>query len=178
MKSLWLIDTAHTLDPTTLNERVGPIRAVPAGSRALRILVAVYPAIAALILSALILLVRRAPTLNQVTVLALAATLLPPNASDYTLLNLYVPFAALVVFLTREVSTGRRSLERRTLVALAVIYALLFSPLSFLRIYSGDVRLVLLLALTAVMVRTPMPTTYFGDTAESPSEDLDKRVAA
>ncbi|MGA2896325.1 MAG: hypothetical protein ABSE27_01850 [Acidobacteriaceae bacterium] len=49
------------------------------------------------------------------------------------------------------------------MLALAVIYALLFSPLTFLMIYAGDAKLLLLLALLFVAARSPMPCTYFGD---------------
>jgi hypothetical protein len=52
---------------------------------------------------------------------------------------------------------------------LAIVYGLLFSPLSFLRVYAGDAKLLLLLALVVVMARTPMPSKYFGDCLPTPS---------
>ena len=58
--------------------------------------------------------------------------------------------------------------------ALAVIYALLFSPLTFLRIYAADGKLLLLLALLFVVARSPMHSVYFDDAgvdaADTPTE--------
>jgi len=51
------------------------------------------------------------------------------------------------------------------LLAFAVIYGLLFSPLTFLMLYAGDAKLLLLLALLVVAARSPMRNEYFGDPA-------------
>jgi hypothetical protein len=67
------------------------------------------------------------------------------------------------VYLTREVAIGKAIFPYSSMLALAVIYALLFSPLTFLMIYAGDAKLLLLLALLFVAARSPMPCTYFGD---------------
>jgi drug/metabolite transporter superfamily protein YnfA len=103
------------------------------------------------------------PLLNQLTALGVTATLLPPNARDYTLLHLYVPFGALLVFLTREVAEGKATFSKASMFALAVIYALLFAPLTFLRVYAADGKLLLLLALLFVVARSPMHSVYFDD---------------
>jgi hypothetical protein len=89
---------------------------------------------------------------------------------DYTLLHLYVPFGALLVFLVREVSTGAARVAHRSLLGFATVYALLFAPLTFLRIYSGDAKLLALLALLVIVARTPMRSVYFGDVSESETE--------
>jgi hypothetical protein len=90
-----------------------------------------------------------------------AIAIFPPVAADYTLLHLYLPFGALVVFLTREVATGKVAFSYHSMLALAVIYALLFSPLTFLMLYAGDAKLLLLLALLFVAARSPMRSEYF-----------------
>jgi hypothetical protein len=43
------------------------------------------------------------------------------------------------------------------------VYALLFSPLTFLNIYAGDAKLLLLLALLWFAYRYPMRSAYFHD---------------
>jgi hypothetical protein len=76
---------------------------------------------------------------------------------------LYVPFGALLVFLAREVAEGEGQLRYGSMIALAVIYALLFSPLTFLMYYAGFGKLLVLLALLVVAARSPMRSAYFGD---------------
>jgi hypothetical protein len=95
------------------------------------------------------------------TALGVVVTLFPLSAADYTLLHLYVPFGALLVFLTREVATGKATLSYASMLTFAVIYALLFSPLTFLTLYAGDAKLLLLLALLVVAARSPMRSAYF-----------------
>jgi hypothetical protein len=90
-----------------------------------------------------------------------AVTLFPLSGADYTLLHLYVPFGALVVFLAREVAMGKAAMSYSSMLAFAVIYALLFAPLTILMLYVGDAKLLLLLALLFVTARTPMHGAYF-----------------
>jgi hypothetical protein len=155
------------------------LRAEPGGWHVVRPLVRVYPYIAIAGLGLVIAVFFRMPLLNQLTALGVAVTLFPPVAGDYSLLHLYVPFGALVVFLAREVATGTAHLRYRSMLAFAVIYALLFSPLTFLMIYAGDAKLLLLLALLVVAALSPMHSRYFcavigsfaeGETAKLPSQ--------
>jgi hypothetical protein len=101
------------------------------------------------------------PILSQIAVLAVAIAIFQPVAAGYTLLHLYLLFGALVVFLTREVATGKVAFSYASILAFAVIYALLFSPLTFLIIYAGDAKLLLLLALLMIAARSPMRSEYF-----------------
>jgi hypothetical protein len=126
-----------------------------------RPLVLIYPYVVIAGLGLLIVVFYRMPMLNQLTALAVATTLIPPCSADYTLLHLYVPFGALLVFLTREVATGKTTLSYASMLTFAVIYALLFSPLTFLTLYAGDAKLLLLLALLVVAARSPMRSAYF-----------------
>ena len=123
------------------------------------VLVDAYIAIAGFML--LLAVFYRMPMLNQLTALGVVVTLFPLSAADYTLLHLYVPFGALLVFLTREVATGKATLSYASMLTFAVIYALLFSPLTFLTLYAGDAKLLLLLALLVVAARSPMRSAYF-----------------
>lgn len=133
----------------------------PGGFRAARGLARIYPLIAAIGLGFVIWVFYDKPLLNQLTALAISVTLFPPSAGEYTLLHLYVPFGALLIFLARDVATGRASFAFRPMIALAVIYALLFAPLTLLMIYASDAKLLLLLALLVITARTPMRSAYF-----------------
>jgi hypothetical protein len=61
------------------------------------------------------------------------------------------------------------------MLAFAVIYALLFSPLTFLRLYAGDAKLLLLLALLFVAARSPMQSEYFSDPADEVARKANTR---
>lgn len=135
----------------------------PGGWHVVQTLVRVYSVMVVVGFGLLLAVFYRMPMLNQLTALGVAVTLFPPAAGDYTLLHLYVPFGALVVFLAREVAEGKAQLRYGSMMTLAVIYALLFSPLTFLMYYAGDGKLLLLLALLVVAARSPMQSAYFGD---------------
>jgi hypothetical protein len=151
----------RAVHPTPVLSEVMRLRAKPGGWHMARDLARIYPYIALAILAWILWRAYRLPMLNQVTAVAIAATLLPPVSGDYTLLQLYVPFGALAVFLTREVSEGQSSFPRKPMMAIAVVYGLLFAPLTFLSIYSGDAKLVLLIALLIIVLRSPMKSRYF-----------------
>ncbi len=90
----------------------------------------------------------------------------PAYLKELSLLFLYLPFATLLVFLTREVAAGKATISYASMLAFACIYGLLFSPLTFLMLYAGDAfKLLLLLALLVVAARSPMRSEYFGDLA-------------
>jgi len=139
------------------------LRDEPGGWHVVRTLVRVYPFVVIAGLAFLFTVFYDMPVLNQVTALCVAVSIIPPASGDYTLLQLYLPFGAFLVYLTREVAIGKAIFPYSSMLALAVIYALLFSPLTFLMIYAGDAKLLLLLALLVVTARCPMPSAYFGD---------------
>jgi hypothetical protein len=151
----------RAVHPTPAVSEMMRLRAKPGGWHVAQDLARIYPYIALAVLAGILWRAYRLPILNQVTALAIAATLLPPVSGDYTLLQLYVPFGALAVFLTREVSEGQSFFPRKSMMALAAVYGLLFAPLTFLRIYSGDAKLVLLIALLIIVLRSPMKSRYF-----------------
>lgn len=162
-KSLAVIVQMGGIHPHGAIDRVQALRSEPGGWPVVHDLVKVYPFVVAVGFALIILVFRKMPVLNQLTALAAAVTLFPPVAADYTLLHLYVPLGALVVFMAREVAAGKAELSYGTMLGLAVIYALLLSPSSLLGIYSGDGKLLLLLALLVVVARSPMRSAYFGD---------------
>jgi hypothetical protein len=161
IKSAALIVEMHGLHPRGAAAEIPRLRAEPGGWPVAIELVRIYPMIAAAGFGLLLIKFRRMPALNQMTALGVAVTLFPLCASDYTLLHLLVPFGALVVFWAREVVTGKATMRYRLMLAFAVIYGLLFAPLTFLMLYAGDAKFLLLLALLFVAARTPMPSAYF-----------------
>jgi hypothetical protein len=165
MKSAALTVEMGGIRPRKAIGDVETLNAEPGGWPVIHTLVRVYPFVAMAGLGLLVAVFRKLPMLNQLTALGVAITLFPLAAGDYTLLHLYVPFGALVVFMTREAAAGRSTLAFGSLLAFAVTYALLFAPLTFLAIYAGDAKLLLLLALLVVAAVSPMPSEYFGDPA-------------
>jgi hypothetical protein len=105
--------------------------------------------------------VFKLPTVNQMILLAIAITLLPPIAAEYTLMHLYVPFALFLIFLGRDVATGKVFFRQRYVVALLLIFAALFAPLSFLHRFAGDAKTFLLVALLGLVGTIPMPSSLF-----------------
>ena len=135
----------------------------PGGWSVVHSLVRVYPWILLVGTALMIKVFYRMPLVNQITAIAGAVSLCPPVAAEYTLLQFYVPFGAFLVFLTRDVATGRANFSYRAMAAYATLYALLFVPLTFLRIYAGTAKLILILVLLCVAAKTPMRSAYFGD---------------
>jgi len=135
----------------------------PGGWHVVHTLVLIYPFVVMVGFGLLFAVFRRMPLLNQMTAVGVAVALFPPVAGDYTLLHLYVPFGALVVFLAREVAEGKAQLRYGSMIAFAVVYALLFAPLTVLMYYAGFGKMLVLLALLVVAARSPMRSAYFGD---------------
>jgi hypothetical protein len=167
-----LLDGAKTVAVTAEMGGIRPRQAIgevqklmqePGGWHVVHTLVWIYPFVVVVGFGLLLAVFYKMPLLNQMTALGVAVTLFPPVAGDYTLLHLYVPFGALVVFLAREVAEGKAELRYGTMMALATIYALLFSPLTFLMYYAGVGKMLVLLALLVVAARSPMRSVYFGD---------------
>jgi len=170
MKSAALARKVGGFDSQKAAEMTEYYLAQPQRWAAMTTLMGLYLPMAAIGLGLLIALFYRMPILNQATAAGVAITLFPLVSSEYTLLHLYVPFGAFVVFAAREVGTGQAEFPGGAMMALAAIYALLFSPLTFLQIYAGDAKLLLLLALLFVARRWPMRSAYFGDRPAARSE--------
>jgi hypothetical protein len=154
---------------------VTKLRAEPGGWHAVRPLVDIYPFVVFAGIGLICAVFYKMPLLNQLTALSVVVTLFPPVSGEYTLLHLYVPFGALLVFATREVATGKASFSYASMLSFACIYGLLFSPLAFLMLYAGDAKLLLLLALLVVSARSPMHSEYFdGPTHEMQPDPVGK----
>lgn len=85
-----------------------------------------YLAVAALTgLTLYFVRIRHLPIINQVLCLCVAAILLPPVSYDYTLMNLYIPWAMLVLF-AQDQDRAKRSVPG--LMAAFICLAFLVSP--------------------------------------------------
>lgn len=102
--------------------------------------------------------IRRLPLMNQILALIIAAILLPPMSSDYTLLHLYTPWAFLVLVAV-EAARERRNIPGLT--AMFVCFAVLFAPESELIIrgaaFAGQLKAVTLIVLWYLAMRYPLP---------------------
>jgi hypothetical protein len=113
--------------------------------------------------------VRKKAFLNQIFSLSICLTLFPFIAADYTMTLLYLPMGLFLLFLLREVATGRASLSHTRMLSILVPCTLLMSPLPILGIWTGDVRSVVLLCLLLIVMDTPMPMAI--DLAPGSSND-------
>jgi hypothetical protein len=163
MKSAALIREMGGVHPISAVRETERVTLAPGGWKTPRTLAKIYPYIVLICLGLLVAIFFKMPILNQLTAAAVAVTLFPYVSADYTLLHLLVPFGALLVFLVREVGSGRIEFPSDAMQAFLMIYAFLFAPLTFLRIYAGDAKLLLLLALLFVAAKAPMRSEYFGD---------------
>lgn len=119
--------------------------------------------------------IRKLPRLNQVLLLTVAAILLPPVSSDYTLVHLYIPFAMLVLAV---VSASKEGIKLHAAGWCFVCFAVLFTPQSYLIHHlayisqtqhnvhfidiglGGMVKALALLALSVLAIRNPFPDRF------------------
>jgi hypothetical protein len=97
--------------------------------------------------------IRNLPRANQILALTVCAILLPPVSSDYTLMNLYIPWAVLVLIAV----SGNQG---RGVMLSLVCMAILMAPESYLFLHgvriAGQFKAVALMALLAISVIYPI----------------------
>jgi hypothetical protein len=103
------------------------------------------------------------PVVNQMILAGTLLTLLPPSSAEYTLIELYVPFGIFLMFLVRDVATGRVEFSERHMLIVLTLFALLFSPLTFFGRYAGDLQMLLLAGILLAARSYPMPSSIFGE---------------
>ena len=130
-----------------------------------RIYVAYGVLAAALFGAAYLLAIRRLPVLNQLLALSAFSVLLPYVSYDYTLVNLFVPFAILIFVLATDAADGRLQLTRANLLFLLLPYAVMFTPQSYLVYhvvgYGAQVKTLALCAVIGAAIRIPLPSCLF-----------------
>jgi Glycosyltransferase family 87 len=114
-----------------------------------------------------LLAIFKVPTVNQMIMLGVAVALFPPISADYTLLALYVPFGAFVIFLMKDVAMEHAEFSRRNILIVLMLFALLFSPATFLGQFAGVSKTLALVCLLLAARRFPMPSLLFGEETQN-----------
>jgi hypothetical protein len=118
---------------------------------------------------------RRLPILNQLFLFVIASTLFPYVAYDYTLVQVYIPWTAFLVYLCTDVASGRADLTQAQALRILLPCAVIFTPQTYLIIAKGigcggQVKALALMALMHAAITIPMPSSLFRELPAS--EDL------
>jgi hypothetical protein len=127
------------------------------------ILLATYLPCAAIFVIWVVYKIRKKPFLNQVFSLSICLTLFPLLAVDYTMTILYLPMGLFLLFLLRDVATGRIFFSNTRILSILLPCAWLMSPQPLLGIWAGDARSIVLLCLLFIVMNTPMPMEIDSD---------------
>jgi hypothetical protein len=128
-----------------------------------------YTPFAALALLGTLWRIWRQPFLTQVFSLAICLTLLPYMAIDYTMTILYLPMGLFLLFLLRDVASGRATISQGRILTILIGCAWLMSPQPMFALWAGDARSIVLAALLLVVMNTSMPMAIDRDEAEPSS---------
>jgi Glycosyltransferase family 87 len=111
--------------------------------------------------------IRRLAILNQLLILSAFSVVLPYVSYDYTLVNLFVPFATMIFVLSTDAADGRLRLTNGQLLCLLLPYAVIFTPQSYLVYhvvgYAAQVKTVALFAAIVTAIRVPLPSSLFNE---------------
>jgi glucan phosphoethanolaminetransferase (alkaline phosphatase superfamily) len=123
-------------------------------------------AVAVLCVALYFLRMWRLPLPNQILALSILSVTIAPVSYDYTLLNLYPAFAMLTVLALQE---QRRASRVPHLTAYMVLFALLFTPQSYIVFHAvrhgAQLRTICLIAMLVLALATPMPELQPRDAA-------------
>jgi hypothetical protein len=120
---------------------------------------------------AYLLYFRKLPILNQLFLLVIASTLFPYVAYDYTLVQLYLPWGAFLIFLCSDVASGRANLTQSQAMRILLPCTVVFTPQTYVILVKGincggQIKALALLALMHAALTIPMPTSVFGELPE------------
>ncbi|MEO8371328.1 MAG: glycosyltransferase 87 family protein [Candidatus Solibacter sp.] len=111
--------------------------------------------------------IRKLPLLNQATALILVAVTFPHLSIEYTLIHLYFPWALFLLYLSRDVGTGRASLSWPVARGIMLGFAFVFAMGPF-GLIAGQLKMFVLMAMLAVSMIVPMRSSLLdGDTSPS-----------
>ena len=108
------------------------------------------------------------PLLNQFMAYVLLCVLLPYVSGDYTLVYIYLVWAAFLLFLLVDVATGRVRISRAAMNIILFSCAVTFAPLNYVEVgrgfsFGAQVKTVFLVLILLTVLRVPMPSSLFGD---------------
>jgi hypothetical protein len=115
---------------------------------------------------------RRLPLLNQFIAYIVLCVLLPYVSGEYTLVHVYIAWAAFLLFLLNDVATARVRIPARTIHVILFSCAVTFAPLTYLQItgpanrvfaFGPQVKTIFLVLILLTVLRIPMPSSLFGD---------------
>jgi hypothetical protein len=101
--------------------------------------------------------IRTLPMLNQVLALTACAVVLPPFSSDYSLINLLVPFALLSFYAVENFRAGRTIPGLQTCLVCLCLGLGFESFFTWKYAFASSIRALALLTLLAVALRVPLP---------------------
>jgi glycosyl transferase family 87 len=119
---------------------------------------------------------RKLPQLNQFMAYMVLAILLPYVSNEYTLIYVYLVWAAFLLFLLADVAQNRVSLPPAAINTIMVSCAVLSVPLTYfgiptrhgqLIVIGGQIKTVFLILILIAAIRFPMPSSLFGDLPSS-----------
>jgi hypothetical protein len=150
VKQVLFLSHGHNPEDPALNSQIRAV-SLPYMLLALPVLTAVYW-----------FRVRKLPLLNQAIALIVLAVTLPYISYEYTLNHVYFALALFLLFLARDVATGRESIPWTTaavmLTSLAFIFAL--GPAGR---EAGQLKTCALMALLLIAVTVPMRSSLLDD---------------
>jgi hypothetical protein len=115
---------------------------------------------------------RKKFVLNQTFAIVLVILLLAPVSADYTSWLLYLPFSVWVYWLVRDVTVGAVNVTLRSILAIGLPLAILFTPQNYVGYSAGTLHTLLLFFLLAVAAVVPMPCSIFTEIKRMEQERL------
>ena len=106
--------------------------------------------------------IRKLPPANQLLALIVCSVLLPPTSYDYSLLNLYIPFAVISLIAMENAGPTKAHLTK-----FFVLFALLFTPTNFISLHGytvgGQIKCLLLVVLLYYSLTRPIESERAAD---------------
>jgi hypothetical protein len=124
---------------------------------------------------------RHMPILNQFITYMILCILLPYVSGDYTLVHVSLVWGAFLLFLLKDVATGAVAIPGKAIVIMLFSCAVTFVPLSYLVLVrnfgqvfglGAQAKTVFLALILWTVLRTPMPSSLFGDLRNLPGDPL------
>ena len=115
---------------------------------------------------------RHLPLLNQFIAYVVLSILLPQVSYEYKLVYVYLVWGVFLMFLLTDVVTDRVKIPARAIRVILLSCAVIFVPLTYLELTNkrgnsfgvgGQVKMVFLILILLTVLRTPMPSSLFGD---------------
>lgn len=106
--------------------------------------------------------IRKLPLLNQAIALIVLAVTLPYISGEYTLNHIYLAWALFLLFLARDVTTGRESIPWPAAMVMLASFAFVFALGPFGR-YAGQLKTCVLMVLLFMALKVPMHSSLLDE---------------